>query len=543
MCFLKPLCLCVSAFLALSRPASAADTVDIDRAELLDRIYGGWLGQMIGNLQGLPHEFKYKDAPRAELPDYVCGLPKGGWTDDDTDIEWVHIDAIDKGAPLKIPYPQVRQLWLANMHAGIWVSNLNVRGLMQRGLIPPATSSPAFNRDSWYNLSGQFCVESYGLIAPGMPQTAADIGLHYARISVWAEPLQATQYWTSLIAMSYFHRGTLEELLTKSLAAIDPNSAQAKAIQDAIAYFHQHPNDWKAARQLIHKKWLQGTDWNWNATPPNAALVVLALLYGQDDIYKSLQYAFALGYDADCNAAIVGAVLGVRQGYKKLSQTKTFVVEDIYLNNTRDAMPKKVKISEQAEQLLRVAEKVIVGNGGEKIENNGKIVYRIKTQAPKMLEELPRAVRPKIGDPTIRAQILKDAIDGLKANEAEQRLRSALVLVYYGESKTVETHRAAVIEIFRENKELKDRSGRAATLGGMAILGDADALTGLAQYVKDFKFNWVTIPDVIEIVRKLPPDQRARVRDMVKAGQFEPLREPLAKLFAEWDKDKTKSKQ
>lgn len=36
------------------------------------------------------------------------------------------------------------------------------------------------NRHASYNLSGQFCVESYGMIAPGMPRTAAEIGLHGA---------------------------------------------------------------------------------------------------------------------------------------------------------------------------------------------------------------------------------------------------------------------------------------------------------------------------------------------------------------------------
>ena len=43
-----------------------------------------------------------------------------------------------------------------------------------------------------------------------------------------------------------------------------------------------------------------------NSTPSNGALVLLALLYGEGDFYKTLQYAMALGYDADCNAATAG---------------------------------------------------------------------------------------------------------------------------------------------------------------------------------------------------------------------------------------------
>ena len=39
-------------------------------------------------------------------------------------------------------------------------------------------------------------------------------------------------------------------------------------------------------------------------------MVCLALLYGKGDFYRTLQYAMALGYDADCNAATAGAIVG-----------------------------------------------------------------------------------------------------------------------------------------------------------------------------------------------------------------------------------------
>ncbi len=43
---------------AASSAAQAAEARDMSRAELLDRIRGGWAGQMIGNVLGLPFEFK-----------------------------------------------------------------------------------------------------------------------------------------------------------------------------------------------------------------------------------------------------------------------------------------------------------------------------------------------------------------------------------------------------------------------------------------------------------------------------------------------------
>ena len=44
---------------------------EVTRAFLLDRIYGGWAGMLIGGLEGLPHEFKYNEQPRDTLPEFT----------------------------------------------------------------------------------------------------------------------------------------------------------------------------------------------------------------------------------------------------------------------------------------------------------------------------------------------------------------------------------------------------------------------------------------------------------------------------------------
>ena len=45
-----------------------AESIVVSRSELFDRLYGGWVGMLIGGLEGLPHEFKYNDTPRETLP-------------------------------------------------------------------------------------------------------------------------------------------------------------------------------------------------------------------------------------------------------------------------------------------------------------------------------------------------------------------------------------------------------------------------------------------------------------------------------------------
>jgi hypothetical protein len=373
----------------LPEKKSSEKTIEISHEELLDHLYGGWTGMMIGGLEGLPHEFKYNEEPRPSLPDYQF-LPDGARTDDDNDFELTHLYFMDKENILKLPYTRIVEIWKANMNTGIWVANKNARDLMDKGIIPPATGSVENNKAASYNLSGQFCTEAYGMISPGMPMTAADIGIYYAHIAVSGEPIQAAQYWTTLISLNSFSNGPIEQVINEALEAVDPKSAMAEVVKDAINAYHANPVDWKSARQSIYRKWIVERKWNGNSTPSNGAMVILALLYGNGDFYKTLQYAMALGLDADCNAATAGAVIGVNLGFRKIASLPGFNMPDTFKNKTRPQLPAEMKISEQAELIMRVCEDVILNNGGKKITIKGIPGYRIKLQNPEVIEVLTK---------------------------------------------------------------------------------------------------------------------------------------------------------
>ena len=89
----------------------------------------------------------------------------------------------------------------------------------------------------------------------------------------------------------------------------------------------------------------------------NAQIVALGLLYGEGDFTLTMKLAFAMGYDADCNAATAGAVLGYRLGFAKIAALPQFKMPDRYVNKTRPELPAECKVSEQVETLLRAVER------------------------------------------------------------------------------------------------------------------------------------------------------------------------------------------
>ena len=84
--------------------------------------------------------------------------------------------------------------------------------------------------------------------------------------------------------------------------------------------------------------------------------------------------------------------IGVRLGFQRIAALPQFKMPDRYVNKTRPSLPAECKVSAQAETLLRVAERVILAHGGERITIDGRPGYRVRLQPPQVREPLPQKV-------------------------------------------------------------------------------------------------------------------------------------------------------
>lgn len=373
---LRPVCLAAVLALVSHPPAGGQEFVEISEVKLQDKIRGGMLAQVIGNLNGLPHEMKYIHEP-GQVKDYVPSLPEGARTDDDTDLEWVYVCEIAKSDNPLVPYPRIVELWKRHVNDGIWCANRFARDLMQLGIEPPLTGRAALNPWADFNLSGQFVCESFGLMAPGLPQTASRIGLHYTQVSIDGEPAQTTQLFASMIATAFF-KNDLQVILDAGAGAVDPQSRIAQIVRETREICRQHPDDWPAARRSFKEKWQvhNGDVRDWNGYELNTACTLAALIYGDGDLVKTLQTAFNLGWDCDNNAATAATIVGVRHGRAWIDD-QGWNIKDTYRNTTRAGMPTDETLSSFEDRVIDCAHLVIEQQGGERVLKGGKTVYRI----------------------------------------------------------------------------------------------------------------------------------------------------------------------
>ncbi|MBM4027913.1 MAG: ADP-ribosylglycohydrolase family protein [Planctomycetes bacterium] len=363
------------------------ETLTIPAEQLRDKIRGGLLGQILGNLNGLLHEMKYIAEP-GNVTAYTPALPQGAWTDDDTDFEWVYIKVMEDEDCLLLPPERISRLWRERINKRIWCSNQYARQLMDLGIPPPRTGMPVFNPWADFNISGQFLCETFGLIAPALPQRAAQIGLNYTRVAIDGEPAQTTQLFTSMIAMA-FVQDDIETLLDSGIEALDPGSTIAQIVQDVRAWHKEHPDDWRVTRGLLKDKYSKhdGQMRDRNGYELNTGSIIAALLYGKGDFVKTMITAFNFGWDADCNAATAGTIVGVMKGYRWML-AQDWQIVDRYKNTTRENMPTDETITSFADRLMDLAEKVILEQGGQRLRKDGRLVYQIPAQRPACVQRL-----------------------------------------------------------------------------------------------------------------------------------------------------------
>jgi hypothetical protein len=291
--------------------------------ELRDKIAAAWIGQMIGNIYGLPHEGKYVNAPGPEnWPyGYMKNLDKlkqydGAFSDDDTDVEYMYLLQMKKFGP-EPSYANLRDAWMYHIRDRVWLANRGALGLMHFGYTPPFTGSKLLN-PHWYQIDPQLINEIWAVTAPGMVKYAASKSDWAARITSDDWGVEPTLFYGAMYSAAFFEKDIIR-LIEIGLQALPPGGRFTRTVKDMIALHFKYPNDWKSSWKEMARQYytdepdMTKTIWNANL---NGACAVLAMLYGGGDFQRTLDYSCAMGFDADNQAATVAGLLGVINGMK-----------------------------------------------------------------------------------------------------------------------------------------------------------------------------------------------------------------------------------
>ncbi len=273
---------------------------------------------------------------------------------------------------------KIRQVWHAN-DAGL----ANIR----KGILPPLSGNPRYNLHA-DDIDFQIESDIFGMIAPGMPHVSNEYGDRMGHIMNYGDGVYGGIFISAMYTQAFFATD-VREVVEKGLKAIPPQSNYAQLIRDVIRWHDESPKDWLKTWHSLQTKW-GDTDhcpdgykkpFNIDAKL-NGGYVVMGLLYGEGDFYKTMNVATRCGQDADCNPANAAGILGTILGANRIPAEYREPLHNTYWNKTLAGLPDSYEIDALARDTALVGMEVVLKHGGQAVTRNGKLVLRIVAQEP-----------------------------------------------------------------------------------------------------------------------------------------------------------------
>ena len=310
----------------------AVGTRSIPYSTFVDRLRGGWAGQMVGVSYGSIYEFKalgktYDGPIRTWKPGYI----ENSLGQDDIYVEMTFLKTLE--AHGLAPSPAQIGADFRDSKYELWHANMAARTNLRAGILPPDSGHPRFNPHS-DDIDFQIEADLFGLIAPGMPRAATRMAEPFGRMMNYGDGLYGGYVLAAMYSQAYLEDeptpGSVERCVEAGLASIPGESTYAKLLRDVLTQYRTDPADWRAAWSMLEAKYgnddtcPEGHEKPFNIDAKlNGGYVVIGLLYGRGDFARTLEISTRCGQDADCNPASAAGVLGTLYGFRRIPSEYT----------------------------------------------------------------------------------------------------------------------------------------------------------------------------------------------------------------------------
>ena len=340
----------------------------ITEEEYYDRTLGGLVAQLWGNFSGLPTEFNYIANPNpSPVPWIVSPIYE---TDDDTSLEYVWTHIMETYGVNNVTYEDIRYEWLQHIRDYIWCGNAETYRLLKAGYTAPESGAQGFN--SWYRaIDAQIECEIFGMVAPGMKENAKQRAEWWLQTICDINYIDCATYYSALVADLYVTKNPIESI--ERVNELYPENSNAREIAEYVLALKESTPLWEDARRQLAYMYYSNNKTHRNDTLDseiNFAMVIMSLVYGNNDFLTTGQISLRAGFDNDCNAATACLMMGICKGYSGLPEEFKAKSGDIYNNTNRPGLP-DTTITGWATRVNKLGKDNILENKG--IAKEGKI--------------------------------------------------------------------------------------------------------------------------------------------------------------------------
>jgi len=363
--------------------AGAAETVEISRAELLDKIRGAWVGKAYGVALGGPTEFVHMGTIiEGPIEMDEAGLKKLRRQDD----LFVNMAFLETVAEHGFDTPaEVFADAFAYAGFGLGHANSQARQNILAGVPADMSGHPKYSPHA-EDIDFQIEADFIGLIHPGLPKTAFHMCDRVGHIMNYGDGFYGGVFVAAMYAAA-FVQDDPREIVASGLKALPEDSGYAEVIRDVLLSHGVHPTDWKATWHELQERWGHEDRCPWGVTGAhgslkggfnisaslNGAYIVLGMLYGDGDFDTTVDISMRAGQDSDCNPSTAAGVLGAMMGFEALPE---HVKEAIAPYMDEKFSHTVYSIETASEAALELGIENVKANGGKEVDGAVSIVVQ-----------------------------------------------------------------------------------------------------------------------------------------------------------------------
>jgi len=296
-----------------------------------DKLMGCFLGKNVGGTAGAPMEWIRQIN---DFHFYLQELDGNPLPNDDLDIQLLWLVALEERG-LKLDAKTLGEYWLTFVTPH-W-SEYGIGKINMRSGLPAPLCGTHYNE--YKDSCGAFIrSEIWAAIAPGAPQIAAKYAYEDAILDHGDGEGTYAEIFAAAMQSAAFVESDMHKLVEIGLSYIPAECVTAQAVRFVVDA-HEKGMDYLKLRDEVLERYrgcvsganpVTGSDEDREKglldgklgfdVPSNIAIVIIGMLYCDDDFEKLMCYTINCGEDTDCTAATAGAIFGIIHGQGKIPE-------------------------------------------------------------------------------------------------------------------------------------------------------------------------------------------------------------------------------
>ena len=312
---------------------------------VLKDIYSAWLGKNIGIRYGAPVEnWTHDDIKKTYgyINHYVCDYEPCFASDDDANGPFYFVKALDyhcsKDISAKELSKQILNI-LCEGHGFFWWGGKGIAtehtaylNLLE-GMVAPESGSASVNGTMLAEqIGGQIFSDCWGYVAYDDPKLASELAGKMASAMHDLDGIEGAKYVAACISLAFTIKDAYEVVI-KGLDYIDSNSSYYKLVQEIIDLYNKKLTEEECLQYILNHH-------GYDKYPgvchilPNTAIMIMSLLYGENDFTKTMNILCNAGWDTDCTLGNVGSIIGALVGVDNIDPNWIVPIKDRFIGSS-----------------------------------------------------------------------------------------------------------------------------------------------------------------------------------------------------------------